>query len=73
MSTPRRNERRDLNEDIGLISFSSKWQRKLGHPLRVFSVGILRLLKTVGLLRWLVGYRYVMVPTMINMIGTKKA
>lgn len=71
MSTPRRNEQRALDKNIGLISMSSKLQRKMGHPLRMFSIAILRLLSKVGVLRWLVGYRYTLVPTMINMIGTK--
>jgi len=71
MSTSRRHERRELNEDIGIIAISSHWHRKLGHPARAISVMLLRLLTRVGVLRWLVGYRYVMAPTMINMVGIK--
>ena len=71
LSTPRRRERRPLDEDIGLIPLSSKWHRAKGHPLRSISAGLLRLLTRLGPLRWLAGYRYVMVPSMINMIGTK--
>jgi SAM-dependent methyltransferase len=71
LSTPRQGERRALDEDIGLIPFSSRWHRAKGHPLRSLSASFLRLLAKLGFLRWLAGYRYVMVPSMINMIGTK--
>lgn len=71
LSTPRRHERRVLDEDIGLIPMSSKWHQAQGHPLRLVSIGFLKLLTKLGVLRWLAGYRYVMVPSMINMIGTK--
>jgi SAM-dependent methyltransferase len=71
LSTPRRGERRALDEDIGLIPMSSTWHREQGHPLRSLSVSLLRLLAKTGVLRWLAGYRYVLMPSMINMIGTK--
>lgn len=71
LSTPRQGERRALDEDIGLIPLSSKWHRAKGRPLRSLSASLLRLLAKLGFLRWLAGYRYVMVPSMINMIGTK--
>lgn len=71
LSTPRQGERRALDEDIGLIPLSSKWHRAKGRPLRSLSASLLRLFAKLGFLRWLAGYRYVMVPSMINMIGTK--
>ena len=71
LSTPRHHERRPLDDDIGLIPMSSKWHRAQGRPMRAVSVSLLRMLAKLGVLRWLAGYRYVMMPSMINMIGTK--
>lgn len=71
LSTPRQGDRRTLDEDIGLIPMSSSWHRAQGHPVRSLSVSLLRLLGKLGVLSWLVGYRYVMAPSMINMIGIK--
>ena len=39
--------------------------------MRAVSVSLLRMLAKLGVLRWLAGYPYVMMPSMINMIGTK--
>ena len=60
---------RSLDEEIGRVPFSSKWHRERGHWLRGVTASLLRMLSRVGLLRWLCGYRYVMAPTHIFMIG----
>ncbi len=68
-ATSRVGEFADLDEEIGRIPFSSKWHRERGHWLRGVTASLLRMLSRVGLLRWLCGYRYVMAPTHIFMIG----
>ena len=69
-ATSRKGEFRRLNEETGKIPFSSKAHWREGHPVRGLSAKVLRTLSRVGLLRWLCGYRYVMAPTNILMIGT---
>lgn len=68
-STSRKLEFYRPDAEVGKIKFSFKTQIKNGHFIRAISVKILRWLSKVGILRWLVGYRYVLAPTMINMIG----
>ena len=62
-----------LNEDIAKISFSSSYHRNRGHAVRGVSAAMFRMFSKVGLFRWLAGYRYVMAPTMVSMIGTRRA
>ncbi len=68
-STSRKLEFYRPDAEVGKIKFSFKTQIKNGHFIRAISVKILRGLSKVGILRWLAGYRYVLAPTMINMIG----
>ena len=68
-ATSRPGEFRPLDEVIGKIPFSSKDHWKKGHYLRGVSARILRLLGKVGVLSWVAGYRYVLAPTHINLIG----
>ena len=68
-STSRKLEFYRPDAEIGKIKFSFKAQIKNGHFFRAISAKILRGLSKVGVLRWIVGYRYVLAPTMINMIG----
>jgi hypothetical protein len=60
-----------LDEDIGKIPFSPRFHRDRGHALRGLSAGVLRSCSKIGLFRWLAGYRYVMAPTMITMVGVR--
>ena len=62
-----------LDEEIGKISFSSKAQMKKGRLGRGMVVKILRSLGKIGVLSWLLNYRYLMAPTNIFMTGTLKA
>ena len=71
-TTSRLNEVVKLDENSGMIKMSGNKMRKSGHFIRGITIDILRLLSAFGILRWLIGYRYLMVPTMINMIGEKK-
>ena len=69
-STSKRHELYTPDTEIGKIKFSSKTLMKNGYFFRAISVKILRILSIIGILRWLAGYRYLLTPTMINMIGT---
>ncbi len=69
LSTSRNGEVTALNEEIGKIPLSGGAHRAAGHWLRGLSADLLRLSTRLGLLRWLAGYRYVLAPSMINMIG----
>ena len=71
-ATSRENEFKTLDQQIAKIPFSSKSHWKSGHPVRGLSAKLLKLLSRVGIWRWLSGYRYVMAPTTILMIGTLK-
>jgi hypothetical protein len=58
-----------INDNIGKISFSSTAHIKSGRLLKGISIKILRGFAKIGILRWLTGYRYVLAPTSIYMIG----
>lgn len=68
----RENEFTRLDENLAKVPFSTKAHWKSGHRLRTVSAGLLKLLGRIGVLRWLSGYRYVLRPTMIFMIGERK-
>jgi hypothetical protein len=68
-STSRKLEFYRPDAEVGKIKFSFKTQFNNGHFIRAISVKLLGGLSKVGILRWLAGYRYVLAPTMINMIG----
>ena len=70
-ATSRRNDFRPIDEQVGKIPFASKPHWREGHPLRAITAKSLRLLAGVGVLRWLAGYRYVLAPTSLMMIGTR--
>jgi SAM-dependent methyltransferase len=61
-----------LNASTGLIYLSGGHQRHAGHYLRGLAADFLKLVGRLGILKWLVGYRYVLAPTMINMIGVRR-
>jgi hypothetical protein len=71
--TSREGDFRGLDTEIGKIPLNGGYYRKQKKWLRGLSASCGRLLSKVGLGRWLLGYRYVMAPTMITMIGTPKA
>lgn len=62
-----------LDNEIGKIPISSSFHRRQGHALRGVSAGMFKMLSKVGLFRWLAGYHYVMAPTMVSMVGTRRA
>jgi SAM-dependent methyltransferase len=70
--TSRPGDEQPLDTEIGVMRLSGKWHRQRGHPLRAVSVGLFKALRTMGLGRWLVGYPYILPPTMITMLGVKR-
>jgi SAM-dependent methyltransferase len=71
-ATCRPGELARVDEHLGRIPFSFTAHRRRGHYLRAVAAKGLKLLGKVGLLRWLAGYPYVLAPTNLLMIGTKK-
>lgn len=68
-ATTIQNEFKSVDKDLGRIPFNSKYHFKKGYVGRGISAKILKLLSRLGLLRWLIGYKYVMPPTHIYMVG----
>lgn len=71
-ATTKKNEFNSIDKKLGRIPFSSKYHFKKGFIGRGISVKILKTLSSLGILRWLVGYKYIMPPTHIYMIGKLK-
>lgn len=69
MAASRKSHFYEINDDIGKISFSSTAHIKSGRLLRGISIKILKGFGRIGILSWLSGYRYVIAPTSIYMIG----
>ncbi len=61
---------RPIDSQLGKLPFSLSAHWKAGHRLRGVSAKTLGVLAKFGFLRWLAGYRYVLAPTDIIMIGT---
>ena len=66
------SETSPLDKEVGLIYLSGRRHRKNRRFLRGLSADLLKFVARLGILRWLLRYRYVLAPTMINMIGTRK-
>ncbi|MEA1952221.1 MAG: methyltransferase domain-containing protein [Planctomycetota bacterium] len=66
----RNDDFRPVDSQLGKLHFSFSAHQKTGHPLRGLSAKTLSLLAKFGFLRWLAGYRYVLAPTDIIMIGS---
>jgi len=69
-ATSKEGDFRAIDGQIGRISFSSTRHFREGRWLRAVSAKALKLLSKIGILGWLAGYRYVLAPTNILMIGT---
>lgn len=69
IATSRKSNFHAINDNIGKISFSSTAHIKSGRILQGISIKILRGFAKIGILSWLSGYRYVLAPTSIYMIG----
>lgn len=70
-TTSRLGESGPLNKEIGRIHLRGGHHREKGHFLRGLSADLLAIVCKIGILKWLVGYRYVLAPTLINMIGVR--
>lgn len=70
-ASSRENDFQPLDGEIGKVSLSPGWHRRRGRLLCSLSAAILRLLGRAGLFRWILGYRYLLAPTMISLIGCK--
>lgn len=58
-----------LDESVGIAPLSGKYYRKRGQMLRGFGADFLKIPRFLGLFQWLLRYRYMLVPSMIDMIG----
>lgn len=67
--TPAKGDFRLLDESLGKLHLSGKYYREHGMLLRGIVADILKVIRSLGLLKWLLGYRYLMTPTMIDMVG----
>ena len=61
---------RPIDRQLGKIPFSLSSHWRSGHRLRGLSAKLLGTLGRCGPLGWLAGYRYVLAPTDIIMVGT---
>jgi hypothetical protein len=70
--TSKKNEFQKLDRDFGRICFSFKKHCESGHVLRGVSAKILKMLSRIGILNWITGYRYLIAPTSVLMMGKLK-
>ncbi|MGB5441950.1 MAG: methyltransferase domain-containing protein [Gammaproteobacteria bacterium] len=68
--SPNKGDFRAIDESVGILPLSGKHYRRHGMPLRGIGLDILKLLQLLGLYRWLFGNRYLVIPAMIDMVGT---
>ncbi|MHC4130615.1 MAG: class I SAM-dependent methyltransferase [Planctomycetota bacterium] len=71
-ATSKKKEFKTINDDLGKIYFSFSKHRENGNLLRGLSAKSLKMLSRLGVLSWLVGYRYLFAPTNILMAGKLK-
>lgn len=69
VSTTRRNDFKGVDKNIGRIPFSSKYYFQRGLFFQGISAKLLKILSRIGILCWLLDYKYIMPPTHIYMIG----
>ncbi len=60
-----------IDEEISRIHLSSSWQRRRHGGGRALGASLLKAGGALGLWGWLTRHRYVLPPTMIDMIGVK--
>ena len=68
--TSQEGDIRTADEDLGRIPISGGHYRKRGEWLRSIAASAMRACGKIGLFRWLTGFRYVMPPTNVMMVGT---
>ena len=62
-----------LDENLGKVEFSGQAHRRRGRFLRGVTASVLKTIADVGPLRWFAGYRYVLAPTEVMMIGRPRS
>ena len=67
--SPNKGDFRALDEQLGLLPLSGKHYRQNGQRLRGIGIDLLKIFKLLGLYKWLLGNRYLILPTMIDMVG----
>jgi len=67
--SPKKGDFRGVDEFVGMAPLSGKYYRERGQMLQGLGADLLKGFRSLGLFRWLLGYRYLMLPTMINMVG----
>jgi SAM-dependent methyltransferase len=67
--SPKKGDFRRVDEFVGMAPLSGRYYRERGETLRGVGADFLKVFRSLGLFRWLLGYRYLMLPTMINMVG----
>jgi hypothetical protein len=72
VSTERFKDIYPLDQDLGKITFGFKSNWEKGYYLRSITAKALQLVSMLGVFKWIAGYRYVMPPTLISMIGVLK-
>lgn len=68
-ATSRPGDFHELDAELGKVSFGSKAQRRRGRKWPGVAVRLLRGLAGLGVFGFLAGYRYVLAPTNVMMIG----
>ena len=67
--TPKQYDFHVLDDAVGKVHLSGRYYREHGMPLRGIGADFLKLIGALGLFKWLLGYRYLLAPTMIDMVG----
>ncbi|MBN2588506.1 MAG: class I SAM-dependent methyltransferase [Sedimentisphaerales bacterium] len=68
-ATSKVNDFKNIDDDLGKISFSYSKHKKNGHTMRGISAKFLKMLSKIGIFTWLTGYRHLFAPTGFIMIG----
>ncbi len=69
--TTRAGDARPADDDLGAVFFSTKRARQEGNYVRFATIVFLRILRTLGIGRWLFDYSKVFPPVMVDMVGVK--
>jgi SAM-dependent methyltransferase len=71
--TPKDGDFRVIDDSVGKLPLSGKHYRQNGMFFRGIGLDLLKTLRLVGLFRGLFGNRYLMLPTMIDMVGVLRS
>ncbi len=71
LHTPRAGDLRPIEPELGAVVLGTKQAFKDGHYCRGLTITFLRVLRSLGIARWLLGYSKVFPPVMIDMVGVR--